>query len=186
MPAITIATMDVDWWCQVLLAPCCGLILSCTVFKANCHDYGFCIKGVPLIMACSGAFAAHCAVHLLLLGYVVPLFGVAPPEVDPCAGVTFGMVNEHHPKSWFSMNPVHCLRSKHILRQKPACHFAFSGKEHLLEVNKEIGCYFHDEVAISEDFGSVRRMTLTDAGWATPRSSSTGPKSPKSPDSGMS
>jgi hypothetical protein len=158
-PNITVATMEVDWWAQALLAPCCGLILSCLVFKANCQDYGYCLDGAPLILSCTSAFFVHCALHTVLQCYVVPLFGTPPLDEadDPCAHITFKDVSEVNPVSWFTTNPVHCLRSEHIYGHQPPCRFLISGKEHLIDANPSIGCFFRGgKVASSEDFRKIR------------------------------
>jgi len=152
VPQITIATMDVDWWSQLLLAPVVALVLSCLIFKANCQDYGFCLEGATLIFTCGAAFALHCIVHSILLIYVVPMLGKPAPEEDPCAHVTFKDVAEIYPTSWFTSNPVHCLRSQHIFKHNPPCKFVFSGKEHLLKKNEKIGCFFEDTAPEPEDW----------------------------------
>mmetsp|Transcript_60127 Transcript_60127/g.193554 ORF Transcript_60127/g.193554 Transcript_60127/m.193554 type:complete len:949 (-) Transcript_60127:85-2931(-) len=155
-PALTIATMDVDWWSQLLMAPVTGLIMSVLIMKSNCETYtNHCYKGITLIAACSAGFIVHCIVHGLILLYVVPMFGKTPPEVDPCEGVTFKDINKHHATSWFTTNPVHCLRSLHFYKHDPPCRFWYSGKEHLMQLNEEIGCCFHDDEAPPEDFSML-------------------------------
>jgi len=159
VPSITVATMEVDWWAQALLAPCCGLILSCLVFKANCQDFGYCIEGPPLVLSCTSAFIAHCILHVAVQTYVVPIFGKPPPDEadDPCAQVTFKDIAQANPQSWFTTNPVHCLRSQHVYDHQPPCRFLFSGKEHLLEANPSIGCFYRGgKVATSEHFDRMR------------------------------
>merc|ERR1712018_416504 len=69
IPKCTFASMDVDWWSQVMLIPCCGLILSCLVFKANCQGCGFCLGDWNVLQAMLAAFVLHCIAHLLLLIY---------------------------------------------------------------------------------------------------------------------
>lgn len=158
VPAITVATMEVDWWAQAMLAPVCGLVLSCMLFKANCQDYGYCIQGMSLVGTCAAAFWAHTIVHFLLLLYVVPMFGKAKPEEDPCKDLTFKDVASVMPCSWFTTNPVHCLRSQLIYKHNPPCRFWFSGKEHMLEANEKIGCYFTDKIADGESFKNMHSM----------------------------
>jgi len=158
VPAITVATMEVDWWAQAMIAPVCGLVLSCMVFKANCQDYGYCIQGMSLVGVCAAAFWAHTIVHFLMLLYLVPMFGKAKPEEDPCKDVTFKDVASVMPCSWFTTNPVHCLRSQLIYKHSPPCRFWFSGKEHMLEANEKIGCYFTDKIAEGESFKNLHSM----------------------------
>jgi len=158
VPSITVATMEVDWWAQAMMAPVTGIILSCMVFKANCQDYGYCIQGMPLVGTCAAAFWTHTIVHFLLLCYVVPLLGKPKPEEDPCKDVTFKDVAAVMPCSWFTTNPVHCLRSQIIYKHNPPCRFWFSGKEHMLEVNDKIGCFFTDKIAEGESFKHLHSM----------------------------
>jgi hypothetical protein len=46
--------------------------------------------------------------------------------------------------SWFSANPVYCLRSQYIYKHSPPCLFCIPGKVHLIAVNEDIGLYFND------------------------------------------
>merc|ERR1719203_2356075 len=73
---------------------------------------------------------------------------------DPNANMQYSDMSISLAASWFSANPVHCLRSKLIHKHSPPCSFAYSGKEHLLNYNPHIGCYFRDEPADTEDYDS--------------------------------
>merc|ERR1719240_2117765 len=44
------------------------------------------------------------------------------------------------------------MRSKYVHKHSPPCRYASVGKEHLLQINEEIGCFFEDEAAEAEDF----------------------------------
>merc|ERR1740138_556772 len=150
IPNIKIVSPEVDWWAQVMLGACCALIMSCLVFKANCETYsGYCIQGMTLISACTIAGVLHFIVHTLLLVYLVPVLGGVSTDAgeDNAAPKTYADVAKLEANTWFSANPVHCLRSKFIHQHKPYCRFSSVGKEHLLEINDKIGCYFADEAA---------------------------------------
>jgi len=157
IPTCVFAMMDVDWWSQAMMAPCVSTILSCLVFKANCNGYGYCIVGWwPLVATCSYAWLAHLIFHLLILRYVVPLFGHPDTvTVGPAKDKVFKDVAEELACSWFTSNPIHCLRSKVIHNHSPHCMFWESGKEHLQEENPAINCFFHDQEAAAEDFSKV-------------------------------
>jgi len=142
IPECTFATMRIDWWSQALLAPCCGLILSSIVLKANGRGYGYHLEGGSIVRVCILAFVTHVAVHLLLLLYLIPMFAKKEPETDPLGDYTYQKTNKVCGKSWFSANPVHCLRSELIYEHQPPCNYYWSGKEHTLKENEEIGCYF--------------------------------------------
>jgi hypothetical protein len=151
IPSVKIVSQQVDWWAQVVMVGCCGMILSSLAFKLNCETYapgGFCLKDFQLIQACTLVGVAHCVVHMLLLVFLVPM--LCPEEnddKDANSGATFKSVAKFEPKSWFSVNPVHCLRTKLIQKKHPFCQYAATGKDHLLEVNEEIACYFKDDPA---------------------------------------
>lgn len=176
VPRFDYATMDIDFCAQLLLSIPCGMLLSCAVFKHNCQSDQYCVKGGRLIERCLGAFVLHVVVHCLLVIYVVPLWGNKSlhPRED-----TYQTTACRRPCSWFSANPVHCLRSKYMHRHSPPCYFFSPGKEHLLqasllhvgrcaglcivlavatvwsaEAHFEIGCHYdQQEAATVEDFG---------------------------------
>mmetsp|Transcript_45031 Transcript_45031/g.96094 ORF Transcript_45031/g.96094 Transcript_45031/m.96094 type:complete len:1018 (-) Transcript_45031:216-3269(-) len=149
IPSCEFASMKVDWWAQWFLCIPCGLLLSCTCMKSNCEPGFHCWSGMELLCKCSAAFVFHVIVHTLVLVFVVPLFGLReqPPSSEP-----FKKCAKRIACSWFTSNPVHCLRSEYVYRHDPPCDFCMVGKEHLLRVNKAIGCYFSDQVAEAEDF----------------------------------
>jgi len=159
--ACDFASMEVDWWSQVLLIPCCGAILSCVVFKANTGDYGYYLEEDWIIVACVAAFVAHIVVHFLLLLYVVPLFG--KEERDENKQMPYSEINQHEAASWFSTNPIHCLRSDFIYKHDPPCGYRFVGKEHLLDVNEDIGCFYFDQDLAPPDDGSSDWNELKEA-----------------------
>jgi len=153
IPSVKITSYQVDWWAQAMLAGCCALILSSLVFKANCESYsGYCIKDMKLISATSLAGIAHFVVHMLLLIYLVPK--LSKEFKDENEGLMYETVAKDEAYTWFSVNPVHCLRSKLIHKHMPYCRFVSPGKEHLLEVNEAIGCHFSDVAADVEDFSA--------------------------------
>jgi len=153
IPTCCYASMDVDWWAQWMFAPCTASILSAMVMKANCQGYGYCIKEMTLFNSCCAAWFFHVVIHTLALKYIVPMLGLPDADGDdPHAGKVFKDVAEEKACSWFTSNPIHCLRSKYIHKHEPHCHFWVSGKEHLQEVNESINCYFQDEEAEAEDF----------------------------------
>merc|ERR1719183_3071987 len=117
---------------------------------------------MALVSVCSLAGIAHFIVHFLLLLYLVPKLG--KELEDENYGMTFEAVAKDEARTWFSVNPVHCLRSKYIHGDKPHCRLVSWGKEHLLEVNTKIGCHFFDEAAEAEDFHQDLRKSLTGLG----------------------
>jgi len=151
IPACTYASMDVDWWSQAMFAPCIAMILSCLIFKANGQGYGFDLGGWTLLFVCTAAFFVHCVVHILLLVHVVPMFGSKVVGTDAETN-TFQDCASATACSWFTANPVHCLRSKYTHGDEPECILYLPGKEHCQKVNEKIGVFFTDTQVEAEDY----------------------------------
>mmetsp|Transcript_45030 Transcript_45030/g.96089 ORF Transcript_45030/g.96089 Transcript_45030/m.96089 type:complete len:1022 (-) Transcript_45030:216-3281(-) len=149
IPKSEFASMKVDWWAQWFLCIPCGLLLSCACMKSNCEPGFHCWSGMELLCKCSAAFVCHVTLHTLVLLFVVPWFGL---REEPPSNESFKKCAQRIACSWFTSNPVHCLRSTYVYHHDPPCDFCVAGKEHLLRVNKAIGCYFSDQVAEAEDF----------------------------------
>jgi hypothetical protein len=152
IPKCTYASMDVDWWSQALLAPCTAGILSCLIFKMNCQDYGFCLDGVPLITACTAGFWIHCVVHILVLVHVVPMFAAKEVVGEGSATTRFQDIATYTACSWFTANPVHCLRSKYKYEHEPECSYYIVGKEHCIKESPRANVYFHGSRTEDEDY----------------------------------
>jgi hypothetical protein len=154
IPNIKIVSNEVDWWSQLMMIPCNGLILSCLVFKMNCEPYaGYCIQDMELIYSTSLAFVVHCIVHYFLFAYLVPV--LAGTEKDNDLETPYEVCASRDAHGWFSVNPVHCLRSQYILEDKPEySRYCSVGKEHLLKKNEKIGVYFQDDAAATEESGA--------------------------------
>merc|ERR1719460_2672406 len=171
IPYVKIVSMEVDWWAQLTMGFCCAVILSCLVFKMNCETYaGYCLKEFELLGACTVAGTAHFIVHFLLLYFLVPKLGERHDPVDNTeADMEFKAVAAYEPRTWFSANPVHCLRSKYIQlnaterKEKIYCRVAAWGKEHLLQKNEAINCHFFRSAAEVEtyDFRKSIKRALT-------------------------
>mmetsp|Transcript_18807 Transcript_18807/g.49554 ORF Transcript_18807/g.49554 Transcript_18807/m.49554 type:complete len:261 (-) Transcript_18807:73-855(-) len=144
IPSCTFAAFTIDWWCQALLAPITGIMAACLVFKGNCEEGYHCIKGVTLIASCTGAWVVSTALHLCVLNFVIPMFGKSRPEEDPCAGATFSDLAHRVPCSWFTANPVHCLRSRHVYHHSPPCSYFELGREKYMRPNPKIGVFYEE------------------------------------------
>jgi len=148
IPSCQYVTMDVDWWSQWMLIPCCSSMLSCMVFKANCQDYGFCIRGTPLIQACTLAWIAHAILHTLFLVYVIPLFALSdedPSVQDADPDMKYEKCSQQLACNWFTSNPVHCARSQYLDGRGEVMYYE-AGKDHLQIVNEAGGCYYNEVI----------------------------------------
>jgi hypothetical protein len=145
IPSCNYVTMDVDWWAQWMMIPCCSCILSCLVFKGNCQTYGYCIKGWTLIQACTFAWIAHLVLHTLFLLFVIPLFKLKEEDCpDKNPNMTYEDCSKKLACNWFSSNPVHCARSMY-LEGKDEVMFYGIGKDHLQIYNPKTGCYYKED-----------------------------------------
>jgi len=141
----------VDWWTQWMMSIPCGFMLACVVFKANCQPGYPCVDGDTMVAGCAVAFFAHIVLHTLALKFVVPMFGLSG-ESDGADSNTYQDCSRRIACSWFSANPMYCLRSQYVYQHNPPCVYCIPGKEHLIEVNEDIGLYFNDCPAKEEDY----------------------------------
>lgn len=169
------ATLRVDRWAQKLWSIPLGILLSATVFKANCQPGFSCFGGYALFGVCFISFVVHIVCHCLILSYFVPVFGIRK-GAQSC--VTFQHAAAQTACTWFSANPVYCLRSKHVYEHDPPCSHFVRGKEHLIERNPEAKSYF-DGVAghVEKSHDILARAHLALSRVWTDRREATGPLS---------
>lgn len=100
------------------------------------------LQGPSLWGAMVGAMFGHMIMHVLVLDYVVPVLGKTDivNAVEPYADCA-----QHTPCTWFSSNPVHCLRSKYIFKDDPPQVLCVVGKEHLQKKNPKINAFYEEE-----------------------------------------
>jgi len=159
IPTVKIVICDVDWWAQAVMCFLCAMIMGCLVFKANCETYtNYCMQDMTLITNCTLAGVAHFIVHFALLIFFVPK--MCPEYKDDNPDMNYEAVARNEPRSWFSMNPVHCLRSKFIHGDKPHSMLCAYGKEHFLQTNDKICAYFEQEAAVIEEGFDLRKSLL--------------------------
>jgi len=152
IPKCIYASIDVDWWGCWMMAPITAMIPMCLVFKANCQDYGFCMKGIPLVEAMFAAFIAHTVFQTLVLLFVVPLFN--PDIPDEHGGAQYPEAAAKYACNWFTSNPIHCIRSRYLHNHGETEYVTpFTlGKEHILNHNPKLGLYFNREEGEGEEF----------------------------------
>ncbi|CAE7747469.1 ANKRD44 [Symbiodinium sp. CCMP2592] len=162
VPRVVIHSMSVDFCAQVLLAPACGILLVCLIFKGNCSKNAlYCVEAEPLLWLCLGAFLLHCAVHALIICFVVPCWvgrTRSKEKVYRKDAKSFKDVAAEEPCSWFTANPIHCLRSSFVYHNSPPCSFYTPGMEHTMQVNESIGCHFTEVDETVEDVHSYLQL----------------------------
>jgi len=159
IPSCDYATMDVEWWAQWMLCIPLAMLLACTIFKANCNkDAIHCVQDEPVIWWCMSAFFGHIILHTIVLVFLVPRFveETTPGEqpYDTCASSI--------PASWFSSNPIHCLRSKYIYDHEKShgcsCDYYLLGKDHLLRTCEKLRLHFSAKALKMEEFDTGNLM----------------------------
>lgn len=122
-----------------------AILLTAFVFKANQYMgdphklASGPLQGYQLGQAMLAAFFGHMLLHCCMLDYLVPLLS-SVESVNTTA--TYAETAATLPCSWFSANPVHCLRSKYIKKDDPPQVFYVVGKEHLMKKNPKIGAFY--------------------------------------------
>lgn len=150
VPAFCLSNTYADECAQAMLAVPCGLLLSYLTLKMNCTRGFPCLHGYALVVCCFGTFMLHVFVHLLLLATLVPL--LSRTRHVPSEG-NYNDCAQNIACSWFTANPVHCLRSKYIYQHDPPCGPHIVGKEHLLRYNEAAGQFFElDRVRSGANF----------------------------------
>jgi len=163
IPACDFSTMDVEWWAQWMLSIPCGLLLACAAFKANCEkDAVHCWEDGPVIWWCAGLLVGHMIVHTLVLLYVIPLFSLK--DISP-SEEKYKTCSELYPCSFFSANPVHCLRSRYIYQHDPPCDYFVLGKDHLQRKNEDLHLHYTAKTPRREvfDIKAVAEQAAKDA-----------------------
>ncbi|CAJ1379963.1 unnamed protein product [Effrenium voratum] len=152
MPRVKYNLMAVDTLAHVLMSIPSGMALCCVIFKANCknmleHPYGklwpfpnYCVTSMNLIGLLVAAFLVHTIIHVLIVYLLMTFIRVKHNGYE----VDYLKAAKTSPCTWFSANPVHCLRSEHLKHDSPHCRHHVPGREHLLRANEKIGCSFED------------------------------------------
>jgi hypothetical protein len=143
VPRCVYADFSVERTADLLLSAPCGLILSCMVYKSNCHSDVHCTNSNMIFVYCALALCCHVVVHCALVLTVVPrLAMLGLPENNYSVHQDYTKTAKGRAASFFNKNPVHCLRSKYIHKHNPPCWYCTQGKEHLLELNEDINCHY--------------------------------------------
>jgi len=150
IPSCYFASMDVDWWAQWMLSIPCALILTSVVFKVNCTEGVYCYSQWHLIGLCFAAFLLHIMLHTWVLVSLVP--ALVKPKASAVNDVPYKKCARAHACSWFSANPVYCVRTQYLYNHFPPCDMYVIGKEHLLRRNPDLNLWFKDTEAEVEDY----------------------------------
>lgn len=123
---------------QRIAAVPCAVLAACVTLQMR----GLNVLGLGRLRAttcCVTAFFVHLVVHMLTLAYLVPCLG---SDVHRQAEAPYREAAARFPANWFTVNPVHCLRSKYVHRHQPPCVFFMKGKDHFLKLNEQLGLHY--------------------------------------------
>jgi len=161
----------VDLATQRLLVIPCGILAAAVTFQL--HGLGSLGLQRHNVWLCLGlTFAVHTVLHIVALWHVVPwLARIEKPE----SRTPYSDAATHTPANWFTVNPVHCLRSQYIHEHDPPCIFYVKGKEAVAEKNPDIGLFYHQadwaksDLTLSRACGTFRSGWLSGPSQALPR-----------------
>ncbi|CAK9106774.1 unnamed protein product [Durusdinium trenchii] len=121
-----------------------ALVFKCNQFSGGKALGSGVLKGPYLWCSILGAMVLHLIAHCCMLDFINKRFedeegDESTEKYETCA--------KRIPATHFSTNPVHCLRSKFILEQKPPQAIYAVGKEHTMLANPEIGSHYQKKPA---------------------------------------
>jgi len=140
-PTFHYASTEVDRFGQLQLIIPTVTLGGCLFFRCSQMYPSEVLSGWLLYGLGFAAAAIHCGVHYACVKFLVPMFSPDPHEPST---KTYGEIAATHCMTWFSANPVHCLRSKYIYKDNPPHIHCINGKEHLQKSNEKIGAYFQE------------------------------------------
>jgi len=163
VPGFNYSTDFIERIGQGLFGICSAMMLAALVFKSNCMHEGkkqeaglFCVRDGALLARMIAAFVGHMVLYLLIINLLLPLCMRTRDHQQAsdtyeqvarrvpcswCSAYVFDLDGKQN--SWFSANPVHCLRSKLLHGHAKPCIYYRRGKEYLLKEDPSIGCHFH-------------------------------------------
>ncbi|CAE7367906.1 unnamed protein product [Symbiodinium sp. KB8] len=152
MPRVKYNLMSVDILAHMMMAIPTGIVLVCVVFKANCKDMQehplgklmpfetYCFVSMDLMRVLILVFVLHASLHMLIVHLLLNYIRVDHSQQE----TSYADLAKTTPCTWFTANPVHCLRSEYLKRHDAPCRFYVPGREHLLRANPEANCHFED------------------------------------------
>jgi len=137
------ASDSMEMVAQDMMALPCAVLAACAVYHGRGLGLGGIWRSMETIhfgIILFGAFALHLVLHLMALR-LVRRWPLVTPRLEE-QKAPYSEVASRNAANWFTVNPVHCLRSKYVHRHQPPCLFHAPGKAHLIEHNEDIGLHF--------------------------------------------
>jgi len=140
VPAFDYSSDYIDRLVQILMGIPTAFLAAGIVFKGSClKETGICLKRYPLLALVVLAFVVTILLQIVMVKAIVPLFDKTNHKVSE---ETYAEVAATTSSTWFTENPIHCLRSKYYYKHNPPCIFNSPGKEYHMKPNPEIGVHF--------------------------------------------
>jgi hypothetical protein len=162
-PCFHYANQTVDKLAQLILMIPTGVLATCAVYRFSQMVAFAWMDGYFLWICCGVAFVGHCMMHVIVLKAVVPTLVTKVPHEPSKA--SYAEVATKTALTWFSTNPVHCLRSKFIHKHNPPHMMAIYGKEHLQQKNEDIGVHFEDTLHGGANMSGNKRSAEEKMAW---------------------
>lgn len=131
---------------QALMALPCGVMLSALIYKTNCTDAA-CLNQDVIGLLSGLAFVGHVVVHVAFVYFVVPHVSIGKVEYPQ---KPYAEVAESTPCTWFSANPIYCLRSRDFYKHDPPCSYFVEGKEDNMWPAPAVGQHFNPRPVATE------------------------------------
>jgi len=153
-PQFCYSSQSIDRSSQVLMVLPCAIILVAVCFwVSQIYDVE---TGDAVLWTCV-AVLVHVVVHVWGIWYLVPWASEVPHKASTD---TYAAVASKTPASFFTKNPVHCLRSKHLKKDDPPCGYFIPGKGHLIRANPSIGQYYQSDDLLENIVAEKTRTTV--------------------------
>mmetsp|Transcript_762 Transcript_762/g.1835 ORF Transcript_762/g.1835 Transcript_762/m.1835 type:complete len:1013 (+) Transcript_762:44-3082(+) len=140
----------------------CAILAACLAFRlfSASDDYlkesfdilernEFLLRGKVSLRGNSGVmgmmtafFFGHLFLHSVCLNFVQEQGRYSKKHLEEVSDVPYEQVAQFTSCTYFSANPVHCLRSRWLKKHSPSCTYYVLGKDHLMQPNPEIGTYY--------------------------------------------
>lgn len=142
VPAFGYGSDIIERVVQICMGIPTAFLAAGIVFKGGClQALPFCLQGANVGMAMALASVLTLALHVFLIKSVVPMFDNVWMNYQ-VSQTQYSEAAASSASTWFSENPVHCLRSKYVYMHEPPCMFNTRGKEHVMKKNEKCGVYF--------------------------------------------
>jgi len=161
IPNFIFSQDSVDVFAHYAFAIVPAIMISCAVFKGYPYLWPS-LHGGALACCMFWPFVIHLAVHWKVIAIITKKAESRPKfkwtDDDEPDEMVWAEYAQWEPVTYFSTNPIHCLRSKYFHRHEPAQVFYVVGKEYLQRANPDIGTYYEDKKRQEPDIATTEQV----------------------------